>query len=68
MKELKLYVCETCHTQYADKRAAQECEELHRRPQKITGCRYRPIKDDATGYPQTITVRMNDGKSVTYQR
>ena len=31
MKQQTLYVCELCHTSYADEEKAKECEAYHRR-------------------------------------
>lgn len=68
MKEIKRYVCEICKTEYADKAQAQKCERAHKLPLEIVSYRYRPITDDKSGYPQTITVKMGDGKEATYKR
>lgn len=68
MKEIKRYVCEICKTEYTDKAQALKCERAHMPPLEIVSQRYRPITDDQSGYPQTITVKMGDGKEVTYKR
>lgn len=68
MKELKLYVCEVCGTQYADRANAKVCEKSHKVPQRISGCKYLSRKQDQSGYPQKISVIFDDGKSVDYRR
>lgn len=40
MKELKLYQCEVCGTQYADKLKAKECEKYHATNLEISDCKY----------------------------
>lgn len=67
MKKLELYVCETCGTQYKEKVECQNCERSHVRPVQITGEKYMP-KNCNGEYPVHITVRMADGKSITYKR
>ena len=68
MRTLQLYVCEHCGTQYADKAKARECEAGHRAPEEIVRVQYRAVRDDRTGYPVTVGVRMSDGATVTYRR
>lgn len=68
MKELKLYQCEICETQYASKIIAEDCEKSHKVPKKISGCRYLSQKQNESGYPQKISVIFDDGKTVDYHR
>lgn len=68
MKELKLYQCEICKTQYKDKAECEKCEKSHIKPKKITETMYLNFKDDNTGYPVSITVEMEDGFTITYKR
>ena len=68
MKMTKRYVCEICGTEYRDEKMAVNCEKGHRTPVEITGMRYAPITNDATGYPQYIIVRMSSGEKVAYKR
>ena len=42
MKELKMYQCEVCGTQFADKKKAEECEHKHRKVIKMISAKYRP--------------------------
>lgn len=67
MKKLELYVCEVCGTQYKEKVECQNCEKSHIRPVQITGEKYM-AKNCNGEYPVHITVRMADGKSITYKR
>ena len=41
MRELKLYECEICRTQYASERAAIDCEQSHRKIVKVKASKYR---------------------------
>lgn len=68
MKEVKQYICECCGTQYADKSKAIECERNHKSVADILKERFLPKKNDASGYPISITVKMMDGKEVVYKR
>lgn len=68
MKEIKRYACEFCGTEFADKSKAQACEKTHQAPKSIVACRYNSVEVCATGYPQTVTLRMADGKDVIYKR
>ena len=68
MKTVRHYVYETCGTVYADKAKAAECEKGHKAPEKIIRTRYAPVSGDRTGYPQTLEVLMDDGKTATYKR
>ena len=62
MKELKLYVCEHCHTQYADKKEAERCEKSHKWPLAVKTCRFRSRKEDNTGLPVSVTLTFENGK------
>lgn len=68
MKELKLYQCEICGTQYASKIFAEDCEKSHKMPKKISGCKYLSQKQNMSGYPQKISVIFDDGKTIDYHR
>ena len=67
MKKIELYVCDVCGTQYKEKIKCQDCEKSHVRPLQISGLKYMP-KECNGGYPVHITVKMEDGKIVTYKR
>lgn len=68
MREIKQYVCEGCGRPYEDKTKAQECERNHKSAINILYQRFLPKKNDASGYPINITVKMADGKEVVYKR
>ena len=68
MREIQQYLCEHCGTLYADKMKAQECERNHKSAINILYQRFLPKKNDASGYPISITVKMEDGKEVVYKR
>lgn len=68
MKTVHHYICETCGTEYAEKEQAQRCEKNHKGVEEIVERRYLSYSQDQTGFPQTITVRMSDGRKVTYKR
>ena len=68
MKQISLYVCEVCGTQFKDKMMAKNCESSHKVPTKISGCKYLPKSQNEKGYPQNISVLFEDGEVVKYHR
>lgn len=68
MKKIERYVCETCGTEYREKRTAESCEKCHKRPVEITDARYLSKAQCGTGYPVAINVKMSDGTYQTYKR
>lgn len=59
MKEKKLYTCEICNTDYADKEKAKQCEKRHKMLEKatlVTGI-YKPISTLPSGEPYKIRVK-----------
>lgn len=68
MKQVNLFVCEYCNTQYKDKDRAIECEKHHKRIKKIVSAKYRSINSCADGIPDYVTVEFEDGKQVKYKR
>lgn len=66
MKEKKLYSCEYCYTDYADKKMALDCEKNHKVDLSIVSARYSPFKNNQTGFPVAITVESKDGAERTY--
>lgn len=66
MKEIKLYTCEICNTNYSDKNKCKECEKNHKMPVKIEKCKYLSYKSNVTGLPTKITVMFDNGESKTY--
>lgn len=68
MKEVKHYICEICHTEYANEDEAWECEKTHKTPTKICQAIYKSMNADLLGYPQKIEVMMSDGQKVWFKR
>lgn len=68
MQEIKRYRCDYCGTEYASQKNAEECEASHKRPTRFESARYVSKGQNASGYPVTLTVRMNDGTLQTYKR
>lgn len=69
MKEKKLYTCEICHTDYADKRKCAECEKSHKTKLEIKSLnKFKPFSIYSDGFPNSITVISADGKEYTYHR
>lgn len=68
MKQICLYQCEICGTQYKSKMDAQTCEKTHKKPIDFEASRYVPYKNDESGYPVTITVKFKDDKFVMYKK
>lgn len=68
MKTVQKYRCEVCHTEYAAEKAALECEASHKLPLTIVNARHLSMGQNGTGYPVSVTVRMSDGKDITYKR
>lgn len=64
MKEIKLYRCEICGTQYNEKRKAQECEKSHLPYVTTYESRYKANNE----YPETITVKFSNNQKVIYYR
>lgn len=62
MTEVKNYICDVCFAPYLDAADAKKCEESHRLPVEVENMRYRESKK----YPDVITVRMSDGKTLWY--
>lgn len=68
MKEVKHYICDVCGTEYNEKRKCMECESGHKKIKKIIDTKYLPIKANALGIPNSITVEMEDGSTFIYKR
>lgn len=68
MMIVERYICETCGTEYTDKERCAECEGWHIKPDRIEEMQHVPVNRDAHGYPLSIDVRMEDGKTVRYER
>lgn len=68
MKERKLYMCEICGTEYAERFAAEQCEKNHKKAKKIRNCRYLSRKQNETGIPVAVEVEMSDGSVFWFKR
>lgn len=64
MKELKLYQCEICKTQYNEKRKAVECEKSHLPYIAVMNSRYKPNGK----YPETVRITFADKHQFIYYR
>ena len=70
MTEKKLYTCDICHTDYADKEMANKCEKSHKLIEKavIVG-EYKPITSYPDGAPYKIRVKFaGEDNWVSYKR
>ena len=68
MKEIKHYMCEYCHTEYASVDEAQRCEKSHKEPKEIIDAVYQSMYKDLYGYPESILIQMSDGAKVLYRQ
>lgn len=68
MKEISLWKCEICGTEYKEKAACKKCEEGHKTNGKIVGMRHLPYSSDQSGYPDRITVKFENGVEKVYKR
>ena len=68
MKTKKLYECELCHTNYADKEEAQRCEKNHQKAVEISDTRYLSYNSDQSGIPTKICIKFTNGNNVWFHR
>lgn len=68
MKENKLYECEHCHTNYADKEKAIECEKNHKHIMGILDIKYLAFKSDKSGLPNKIAIEFEDGTKAWFEK
>ena len=71
VKEKKLYTCEICNTDYANKEKAKQCEERHKLLEKATLIigQYKPISVLPNGEPYKIRVKFpGTDKFIVYRR
>ena len=68
MKEKILYTCEHCHTDYKNKKEAEECEDNHKKGLRIVNQRFLPYTQDRSGFPIRIEVVDEKGNRVVYKR
>lgn len=64
MKEITLYTCECCGTQYNDKSMALDCERTHKHFTRICNVGYRYAKEE---FPDQIEVEFTDGTRLWYK-
>ena len=68
MKIVERDICETCGTEYTDKERCAKCEDWHIGPVRIRGAAYVPYGQDTYGYPMSVKIEMEDGKTIKYER
>lgn len=68
MKEIKLYQCAYCGTQYSIKDHCMECEDFHNTKLKITHKRYVGYKKCNDRFPVEIIVEDSSGMVAKYRR
>lgn len=72
MKQITLYKCEVCGTEYKFDKDAEACEKYHVKPVTklpIVAEKYKPYHMQAVGpYPFKIYIKMDDGKIIEYER
>lgn len=62
MRELELYQCEICNTQFNDKKKAEECEMSHCKITNVVPKRWRAREK----YPDRIIIEFSDGEEICY--
>lgn len=62
MTEVKNYICDICLATYFDAEDAKKYEKSHRLPVEIENMQYK----ESRKYPDVISVRMSDGKTLSY--
>lgn len=70
MREKRLYTCDICNTDYADKQKAMECEKNHKLLEKATIVgEYKSIRQSPNGEPYKIRVKFpGTDKWIEYKR
>lgn len=68
MKEQTIYVCEFCNTQFKKREDAIGCERYHHKANKIVGSKYHRAVSSSDGYPDTLKIEFDDGKTVDYRK
>lgn len=67
MKEIKLYQCSICGTQYAERRTCIECEGSHKTKLKICKMKFVAFKNNKQGWPIRISVQNANGDIAEYR-
>ena len=68
MKNVTLWKCDICGTEYRDKKKCEKCETGRMKNGKIVKMRHLPYTSDQSGYPDKITVKFEDGVEKMYSR
>lgn len=70
MKVVQHYICEMCHTEYADEKKAKKCEAKHAKKLVISRKDYRPCSVIEDGFPEYIVIGSRTGNpmKVKYKR
>ena len=71
VKQITLFQCEICRTEYKFKTDAEACEKYHIKPgyPPIIAEFYKPYNQQGCGpYPVKVILQMEDGKKVEYRR
>lgn len=68
MKKIEKYRCEICKTEYSDKTDCLQCEKSHKTATEIIDARYLSLNQNEQGYPVSVTIKFNDGKTVIFKR
>ncbi len=67
MREVKIYKCDICNTEYKSKIECEECERNHKTKGKIVKKFYYPKSINESGYPQRIKVEFEDKSTRIYE-
>ena len=71
MKQITLFQCEICKTEYKFQKDAEACEKYHIKPccPPIIAEFYKPYNQQGVGpYPDKVILEMKDGKKLEYRR
>lgn len=63
MKVKKLYTCEICKTDFAEKESAIECEKSHKQIEAIKDTRYSANMP----YPHKVLIKFKDGHEIWFK-
>lgn len=66
MKEVKLFQCEVCGTQYIDKKDAEKCEEFHAKGLEIDRLYYKGMNETVQKFPDKILIKAKNGETKMY--
>ena len=66
MKKITSDCCDICGFHYKTKEECQQCEEFHKKPEKVEYTGYRPMSEAQIPYPELIIISMEDKNMVSY--